>query len=102
MLKNIIGTILILISFVVSGINWLYLEPRGMDVIPYWILVVSALSGGFIKYYNTNQENTNENLNKRNGRLRKFGKTIDNVIDALSGHIDSDETEQRIDKRPKK
>ncbi|PAD66626.1 hypothetical protein CHH83_23110 [Bacillus sp. 7586-K] len=102
MLKNIIGTILILISFVVSGINWLYLEPRGMDVIPYWILVVSALSGGFIKYYKTNQENTNENLNKRNGKLRKIGMTIDNVIDALSGHIDSDETEQRIDKRPKK
>ncbi|MGN7941665.1 hypothetical protein [Virgibacillus sp. 6R] len=102
MLKNIIGTILILISFVVSGINWLYLEPRGMDVIPYWILVVSALSGGFIKYYKTNQENTNENLNKKNGKLRKIGMTIDNVIDALSGHIDSDETEQRIDKRPKK
>lgn len=102
MLKNIIGTILILISFVVSGINWLYLEPRGMDVIPYWILVVSALSGGFIKYYKTNQENTNENLNKKNGKLRKIGVTIDNVIDALSGHIDSDETEQRIDKRPKK
>ncbi|MFS0881120.1 hypothetical protein [Metabacillus niabensis] len=99
MMRNIIGTILILISFAVSGINWLYLEPRGMEVIPYWILFVSALGGGFIKYYKTNQENTNENSN---GKLRKFSKMVDNVIDALSGHIDSDETEQRIDKRPKK
>lgn len=102
MMRNIIGTILILISFAVSGINWLYLEPRGMEVIPYWILFVSALGGGFIKYYKTNQENTNENSSGKNGRLRKFGKMVDNLIDALSGHIDSDETEQRIDKRPKK
>ncbi|ASB91287.1 hypothetical protein S101395_04799 [Bacillus sonorensis] len=35
MIKNIIGTALILISFIVFGINWLYLEPRGLEEIPY-------------------------------------------------------------------
>ncbi|AWM19159.1 hypothetical protein MOB40_11390 [Bacillus inaquosorum] len=102
MIKNIIGTTLILISFVVFGINWLYLEPRGLEEIPYWIVFVGALCGGFIKYYNPNQKNTNENMSNGNGKTRKIGKTIDHFIDAVSGDIDSGDRDQRMNNKPKK
>ncbi|MEK4267194.1 hypothetical protein [Bacillus sp. FSL W8-0940] len=102
MIKNIIGTALILISFIVFGINWLYLETRGLEEIPYWIVFVGALCGGFIKYYNPNQKNTSKNMSNGNGKTRKIGKTIDNFIDAVSGDIDSGDRDQRMNNRPKK
>ncbi|YCA42039.1 hypothetical protein M1E11_14570 [Bacillus sp. JZ8] len=90
MIKNVIGTTLILIGLVISLLNWSYLEPRGREVIPYWILIVCALCGGFIKYYKTNPKNTNGTMNE-NVMIRKIGKTIDNIVDALTGDHDNED-----------
>ncbi|MEH7626615.1 hypothetical protein CHH85_00210 [Bacillus subtilis] len=102
MIKNIIGTTLILISLVVFGINWLYFEPRGLEGFPNWIGFVGALFGSFIKYSHSNQKNTSENMSNSNGIIRKIGKAIDNFIDAISGGIDNEDRDQRKNEKPKK
>lgn len=55
-IRNIIGIILILISCAILVINQAYLEPNGLNVIPYWILVVCAVLGGFIPDYESKKE----------------------------------------------
>jgi hypothetical protein len=47
MIRKGIGYLLILISFVVLLTNRVYLEPNEMQHIPYWIISVCALIGGF-------------------------------------------------------
>lgn len=89
MIRNIIGTTLILISYVIMGINWFYLMPKGLEVMPYWgwIVFVGALFGGFIKYCKPNEKNEN----MENGKLGKVSKAIDNFLDAITGDFNKED-----------
>lgn len=48
MIKKVIAVILILICCAGLLINRVYLEPNEMQHIPYWILIVFALLGGYL------------------------------------------------------
>lgn len=56
MIRKFIGIILILLSCAILGINRVYLEPNGLKVIPYWILVVCAFLGGYIPNYKSKKD----------------------------------------------
>ncbi|KLV26881.1 Uncharacterised protein [Niallia circulans] len=93
MIRNIIGSAFILISYIVLGINWFYLLPKGLELMPYWswIVFVSAIFGVVIKYYKPNSKNTDTD----NGKLGKVSKFFDNSIDVITGHINN---EDEVDK----
>lgn len=72
MIRNIIGIILILISCAILVINQAYLEPNGLKVIPYWILVVCAVLGGFIPDYESKKREITNTLIVRNVSINLF------------------------------
>lgn len=99
MIRNIIGTTLILISYLVMGINWFYLLPRGLESMPYWsqIVFIGAFFGGIIKYYKPNSKNKNKEYRK----LSKISEFSDDLIDVITGHINN-EDEMDKNKQSKK